>query len=85
MLSQRKQMQICNVIYASVAGDFAAMMNPRFRGPKFNWDGWLERIDQWCPIWLGMNLIDDEKPEYVQFARKVAKDFASNLVRYAHE
>jgi hypothetical protein len=85
MLSERKSLQICNIIYANVASEFACMMNPRYRGQKFNWDAWMEHIDRSCPIWLGMNLIDDQKPEYVKFARARAKYFASNLVRSAHE
>jgi hypothetical protein len=84
-LSERKQLQICNIIYANIASEFACMMNPRYRGPKFNWDSWIERIDRWVPIWLGMNLINDQNPAYVKFARARAKDFASNLVRSAHE
>ncbi len=51
-LSERKQLQICNIIYANVASEFACMMNPRYRGQNFNWDGWIERMDRWVPIWL---------------------------------
>jgi hypothetical protein len=32
-----------------------------------------------------MNLINNQNPAYVKFARASAKDFASNLVRSAHE
>ncbi len=85
MLSQRKQMQISEIILANVAADFAFMMNPKYRGPKFTWDDWLERIDKRCEIWLGINMTNKMRPEYVQFARKRGKEFASNLVRYAHE
>jgi hypothetical protein len=84
-LSERKQLQICNIIYANIASDFACMMNPRYRGQKFNWDGWIECMDRRVPIWLGMNLINDQNPAYVKFARASAKDFASDLVRSAHE
>jgi hypothetical protein len=85
MLSQKKQMQISEIILANVAADFAFMMNPKYRGSKFTWDDWLSRIETSCEIWLGMHMTGKILPEYIQFARKRGKEFANNLVRYAHE
>ena len=38
MISDKKRLEIANVCYANVAGEFAMFMNPKCRGPNFTWD-----------------------------------------------
>lgn len=38
MISDKRRLQIANVCYANVAGEFAIFCNDEMRGPNFKWE-----------------------------------------------
>jgi hypothetical protein len=85
MLSAKKRLEIANICYANVAGEFAMFNNPKFRGPKFTWERWIEHCEDAAEGWMFINDVSGDMKQIVALAREYAKEIAERLVGYLTE
>lgn len=79
-VSQKKKLEIANICYANVSADFAMMINPKFRGDKFTWEGWVSRMQREADLWLILNAVEGNTTVNESLAREYAKEIAERLV-----
>lgn len=83
MLSDKKRLEIANICYANVAGEFATFCNPKFRGPNFTWEHFAEMCEEQAHIWMMTNLVKGSEKEINKTAAKYAKEIATTLLRHS--
>ena len=79
-LSQKKKLEIANVCYANVVGQFAMFNNPKFRGPNFTWESFIQRMQDEADLWMGIHNIKGNKQMVNDCAKEFAKEIATTLV-----
>jgi tRNA(Ile)-lysidine synthase TilS/MesJ len=87
MISDKKRLEIANVCYANVAGEFALFCNPKYRGPNFSWEWFIEHCEKSADLWLMVSSLHKEsaKEAVKEMARNFAREIAENLVKKATE
>lgn len=80
MISEKKRLQIANICYANVAGDFAMFMNPKYRGPNFTWDWFLKYCENHAQDWMFVNAVTGNRKEVNELAGQFAKEIAERLI-----
>lgn len=84
MISDKKRLQIANVCYANVAGDFAMLTNPKYRGPNFTWECFPAMCETNAEGWMFIHGISSSgaknEHEVKQTAKQNAKEIAQRLV-----
>lgn len=81
----KKQLEIANVCYANVAGQFAIFNNPKYRGPNFKWENFSEHCVKEADLWMIIHHVygtSKNKAEIDQRAREYAKEIADRLVQH---
>lgn len=84
MISERTQLKIANICYASVSGMFARFCNPKNRGPNFTWDFFVEHCEDNADLWLTLQNLrrtKANKDEIDALARQYAGEIARQLVK----
>jgi len=81
MISEKKRMQIANICYANVAGQFAMFNNPKYRGPTFTWDRFPDDCERLADTWMMIAHVRGDKETINQTAKTFAKEIAEILVR----
>jgi hypothetical protein len=78
-MSPSKKKDVSLACYAIVSGMFAMMHNPRYRGPEFNWDEFVEWMGEKCEvdIFIYVHPCTDEAKEY---AKQRGSEIAATLV-----
>jgi hypothetical protein len=82
-ISKIKQLEIANVCYANVAGQFAMFNNPKYRGPNFKWENFADHCVKEADLWMILHNVygsTKNKAEINQRAREYAKEIADRLV-----
>lgn len=79
-VSKMRDLQIANICYANVSGEFAAFCDPAKRGVNFTWEWFIERAGSDCVIWLNANF-SRYNQECIDLAKKYSKEIAETLVR----
>lgn len=77
MISTKKSLEIANVCYANVAGEFALFTNPKYRGANFTWEWFIDHCERMAQSWM---LIHGVKGDTEETAKKYAREIAENLV-----
>lgn len=80
MLSQKKKLEIANICYANVSSDFAMMLNTKYQGSKFTWEGWVKRMQRESDLWLILNVVKGNTKANEALAREYTKEIAERLV-----
>lgn len=80
MISDKKRLEISNVCYANVAGQFAMFTNENFRGPTFTWDWWVNRCEEEAAGWMFVHSVRGNKEEINEIARRYAREIAERLL-----
>ena len=83
MLSDKKRLEIANVCYANVAGQFAMFINPKFRGPNWDWNLFVGLCERQSDLWMKVNDVKGNRKLIDQTAAQFAKEIASTLVTRA--
>jgi len=84
-LSKNKRLEIANVCYANVAGEFAYFTNPRYRGDNFTWDWFIEYCSDRADMWMDLNDVKGTKKLINETAKEFAIEIATRLVKNATE
>lgn len=79
MITEYRQSKIDSVCLAYVAGLFSDFVNPKNRGPKFTWKGFIDMCAEHSKDWLFVHLARVTDEEY-KYARKVAQGIASGML-----
>ena len=85
MISDKKRLEIANICYANVAGEFAMFNNPKYRGPNFTWDWFPGHCERNADMWMMLNGVRGHKETINQTAKTFAKEIAETLVRRMRE
>lgn len=84
-ISKTKQLEIANVCYANVAGQFAMFNNPKYRGPNLKWENFSDHCVREADLWMIIHHVYNgstkNKNEIDDRARQYAKEIADRLVR----
>jgi hypothetical protein len=80
MISEKKRLQIANICYANVAGEFAMFTNPKYRASNFTWDWFIRHCEKNADLWMFVNNVRGKKDEIDEMARQFAVEIAENLV-----
>ena len=83
MLSAKKRLEIANICYANVAGEFATLLNPKFQGPNWTWDLFANMCERQSDLWMRLNDVKGNRKEIDAAAAEFAKDIATTLVTRA--
>jgi hypothetical protein len=81
VISDKKRLEIANVCYANVSGQFAMFCNPQMRGPNFKWDEFATMMEEDSDIWMYANNIRGHKETIYRTARQYAREIAERLVK----
>lgn len=84
-ISKTKQLEIANVCYANVAGQFAMFNNPKYGGPNFKWAIFSEHCVSEADTWMFIHHVygkSKNKNEVDDRARQYAKEIADRLVHH---
>lgn len=76
-------MEIANVCYANVAGDFAMFTDESYRGPNFKWENFPDYEAENADLWVSIHGITGNKTEVVETAKRMAREIAERLVQRA--
>lgn len=79
-MTKNQQNLVALVCHAIVAHQFAAMHNPRFRGPNFTWDAFAENMGEWCEVNLFTH-IENPTDKMKDHAKKTGRELAESLIR----
>ncbi len=85
MISEKKRLQIANICYANVAGEFAMFTNPKYRGPNFTWEWFIKHCKENADLWMMLHHVRGNQSEIKDTARKYAAEIAERLVERATE
>ena len=85
MLSDKKKLEIANVCYANVAGEFAMFTNPKYRGPNFTWESFVDGCEKHADLWMFIHHVTGPKKLVTETAKQYAKEIAARLVKRATE
>jgi hypothetical protein len=80
MISEKKRLEIANLCYAHVAGEFAMFMNPRHRGPNFTWEWWIKHCEESADNWVFIHNIRGHQETIKQTAKQCSREFALRLI-----
>jgi len=83
MLSDKKRLEIANICYAYVAGNFAMFINPINRGANFTWDSFVIMQEKSSSEWMFIQHVKGEKEEVNTMAKQYANEIATTLVTRA--
>lgn len=83
MLSDKKRLEIANICYANVAGQFAMFINPKFRGSNWDWNRFVGLYEHQSDLWMKVNDVKGNRKLIDQTAAQFAKEIASTLVTRA--
>jgi hypothetical protein len=81
MISDKKRLEISNVCYTNVAGDFAMFANPKFRGENFTWDEFPKRCEELAVHWMDIYNVRGDKQMINDTAKQYAREIAARLVQ----
>ena len=84
-LSDKKRLEIANVCYANVAGEFAMFTNPKYRGPNFTWEWFIEHCEENADLWMSIHNVCGAKKLIDETAKQMAKEIATTLVKRVTE
>lgn len=86
MISNVKRLQIANVCYANVASEFAMFNNPKYGGPNFTWEWFIEYCERNADLWMMIHVVrGNNKQEIADTAKKFAREIAETLVQRLRE
>ena len=80
MISDKKTLEVANICYANVAGQFAMFTNPKYRGPNFTWEWFVEHCEENADLWMQIHNVRGNKEEINKTAKEFAKEIAERLV-----
>ena len=80
MISDKKRLQIANICYANVAGQFASFCNVKNRGPNFTWERFIQNCEEDAETWMSIYSVRGDRRLIRYTAREYAKEIATNLV-----
>lgn len=82
-LANKYQLQIALWCHAAVLIDAAAMHNPKYRGAKFSWQGFIERMERYCSTGVHLNVLCPEKlhDQVSAHAGKLGREIATRYVK----
>jgi hypothetical protein len=83
MISDKKRLEIANICYANVAGEFAMFMNPKYRGDKFTWDWWVKHCEDSAVDWMFIHNVRGHKETVKETAKQYALEIAQRLASRA--
>ena len=75
-MTNRERLRVQHILYANILASFAFFHNPKYRGPDFSWDWWVENCVDSVEVWLLVHFKfvgPDMLRESQGFARAVAK------------
>lgn len=83
-VSKMRDLQIANICYANVSGEFAAFCNESNRGKNFTWEWFIEHAQEDAEIWLMTNFVRYNQ-ECIDLAKKYSKEIAETLVNRLYD
>lgn len=84
MISQKKRLEVANIMYACVSGEFALFCNPKMRGPNFDWAKFPDMQER--DAFLNLQLQNYKLAGYSgieNLAKEYAREIAERLVSRA--
>ena len=79
-ISDKKIMEIANVCYANVAGQFAMFCNSKYRGPNFTWSEFATMMGNQADTWMMLACVRGHKKDINKQAALFAREIAERLV-----
>ena len=80
MISEKKRLEIANICYANVAGEFAMFNNPKYRGENFTWDWFIQHCEDEADLWMMISNVRGHQASIRFAAKTYAKGIAETLV-----
>ena len=80
MISDKKRLEIANICYANVAGEFAMFNNPKYRGENFTWTWFIQHCEDEADLWMMISNVRGHKASIRHAAKNYAKEIAETLV-----
>jgi hypothetical protein len=80
-ISKTKRLEVANVCYANVAGRFAMFSNPKYRGPNFTWEWFVEHCEENSQDWMFIHNVRGHKETIYTTAKQFSKEIAERLVK----
>lgn len=81
MLSDKKKLQIANICYANVSGQFALFANPKNRGPDFTWDWFIKHCEENADLWMIIHHVYGTRGD-VTSINETAKQMCSEIAKH---
>ncbi len=75
-MTNRERLRVQHILYANILASFAFFHNPKYRGPDFSWEWWVENCADSVEVWLLVHFKfvgQDMLRESQEFAKAVAK------------
>lgn len=79
-VSVKKRLEIANVCYANVAGNFAFFCNPKFRGHNFKWSEFAQMMAQQSDLWILSHDVKGDRSQNNIVAAEFAKEISETLL-----
>ena len=79
-ISKAKRLEIANVCYAEVSGAFAMFQNPKYKGPNFTWEWFVEHCEVHSVHWMFIHNVRGHKETILAEAKLFSKEIAQRLV-----
>ena len=76
-------MEVANVCYANVAGQFAMFCNSKYRGPNFTWSDFASMMEEQAGTWMMIHGVRGHKEDINKQAAQFAREIAQRLVTRA--
>jgi hypothetical protein len=82
-ISDKKIMEVANVCYANVAGQFAMFCNSKYRGPNFTWSDFATMMEKQAETWMMIHRVRGCKEDINKTAAQFAREIAERLITRA--
>ena len=82
-ISDKKIMEVANVCYANVAGQFAMFCNSKYRGSNFSWSKFATMMEEQSGTWMMIHGVRGHKEDINNQAAQFAREIAQRLVTRA--
>jgi len=76
----KKRLEVANVCYANVAGEFAMFTNPKYRGESFTWEWWVDHCAENADLWMMIHDVRGDKEQVNTLAKQYAREIAERLI-----
>ena len=79
-ISDKKILEVANICYANVAGQFAMFCNSKYRGANFSWSKFATMMEEQADTWMMIHRVRGHKEDINKQAAQFAREIAERLI-----